>query len=500
MMTKNSQLTKALLQHAQNQPERVALRGDSLRLTYAELDQAIVQWAQHLIERDARVVLLDMDNDPLWVVAHLALARAGLTCVPVPGFFSEAQRAHIKGITSADHVFTLAAAPEKETNILKLERLHSPNAEIAGQLITFTSGSTGDPKGAVLSYEQLESVAVSLVRALADLDIQKHLSLLPLSTLLENLAGIYAPLIKGIEVVIPSGEITGMQGSSGLDAMQLAACLNQERPDSVILVPQLLTALVTLSEFGLLNDQRLKMVAVGGGKVAQSLLERAVGLGIPVFEGYGLTECASVVAMNLPNAARLGSVGKPLAHAKIKIIEGEICVAESMMSGYLVDKAMARDALVAALPEENIALHDGVPFWKTGDLGDFDQEGFLYVFGRKRNVFITSYGRNVNPEWPEALLTEHPEIAQAVVYGEALEQVHADLWVRTGFSRESAEARLVAVNSVLPDYAQLGCVNWYDESFPAEYLSPAGKVRREQYLKGLGSQRTRATFEMEKRA
>ncbi|MBT7667660.1 MAG: AMP-binding protein, partial [Rhodospirillaceae bacterium] len=117
-------------------------------------------------------------------------------------------------------------------------------------------------------------------------------------------------------------------------------------------------------------------------------------------EGYGLSECCSVVAINVPGADRLGSVGKPINGLDVKIAsDGEIMVyGGAVMQGYLGGKVA-----VAAQT------------WSTGDLGHIDDDGYLYIHGRKDNLIVTANGRNVSPEWPETMLAADPRIGRAIV-------------------------------------------------------------------------------------
>ena len=129
-------------------------------------------------------------------------------------------------------------------------------------------------------------------------------------------------------------------------------------------------------------------------------------LGIPLFEGYGLSECCSVVALNRPGATRAGSVGQPLEGLRVQIEDGEIVVeGPSLMDGYLHEDSLP-------------------PFrWRTGDLGCLDKDGFLTVYGRRDNLIITPSGRNINPEWVETTLLDEANIAACVVgpIGEPME-------------------------------------------------------------------------------
>jgi long-subunit acyl-CoA synthetase (AMP-forming) len=195
----------------------------------------------------------------------------------------------------------------------------------------------------------------------------------------------------------------GIHGASGVDVPRLLTCLASRQPHSLILVPQLLLLLVSAAEQQAFDPRPLRFAAVGGARVSEALLQRAQRAGVPVYEGYGLSECASVVCLNRPSARRHGSVGQPLPHVQVRLADdGEVLVKGSTLLGYLGEASHSAE------------------WWPSGDLGEFDAEGFLYLKGRKKHQFVTSFGRNVNPEWVEAELTQRGLIAQAFVWGEAM--------------------------------------------------------------------------------
>jgi long-subunit acyl-CoA synthetase (AMP-forming) len=321
--------------------------------------------------------------------------------------------------------------------------------------ITFTSGTTGTPKGVPLRTAQQWAVARAVARATAALGLRRHLCLLPLAVLLENIGGVYAPQAAGMEFCVPPLAEAGLRGSSSFDASACLAALGRWQADSVILLPQMLAALCAALERGAPAPRELKFAAVGGAKVSVALLARARELGLPVYEGYGLSECASVVALNLPGADRPGSVGRPLPHVQVRIQENEIVVDEI----------------------------------RTGDLGHLDAEGFLHVDGRRKHVLITSFGRNVSPEWPEAELLAGRAIAQAAVFGEARAQLSALIVPAPGASHEGVEAQVRGANGRLPDYARIGAWLRADEPFTPQngFATANGRARRDALWQAYGS-------------
>lgn len=410
----------------------------------------VAAWRDAFRFRDARIVGVLADNSPQWLACDLGIRAAGAVAVPLPPFFSDGQLRHVLDAGGVDLV--AASPPDRILDLdigfrvdggmgdLSLLR-RPPAADIAipagSAKITFTSGSTGEPKGVCLDDSACMRLAATLCELLHPLGIERHLSVLPYATLLENVAGAYAGLMAGAAVMAPSLAELGFGGDAGFDPERFLRCLHEYRPDSLILLPELLKGLVVMREFGARLPASLKFVAVGGGKVGAGLIERARAVGIPAFEGYGLSECASVVSLNLPDAQRPGSVGRPLPHVRVRLADdGEILVAGSVMRGYLG----------AGLPAQEVA---------TGDIGEFDRDGFLYVRGRKKHQFVTSFGRNVNPEWPESLLLQSPVLRQAAVFGEGLPGNVAVLVPTPGMPDAAVAQAVRQTNSELPGYARI---------------------------------------------
>jgi len=431
----------------------IALEDDSLAWSREELEAAVAALAARLRERQVRVLATLMDNGPAWVVADLAALHAGVAHVPLPGFFTPEQVRHALQAAGVDTLLAsapLAAlwpqAPRRDVELAGqacalLALPHDPVPLPAGtRKITFTSGTTAAPKGVCLREEGLRSSAQALVQALEPLDIRRHLCALPLAVLLENVAGVLAPLARGATVVVPPLAQVGLTGSSGFDPQGLHAAVRRHQPHSLILLPQMLRAWTAwLQASGQRAPACLRMVAVGGAAVGRKLVEAARACGIPAYEGYGLSEGGSVQTLNLPDADGPGSVGRPLPHARVRIAgDGEIEISGTLMAGYLGDPAP-------------------VPaWWPTGDLGSIDADGFLHVAGRKKDVLITGFGRNVSPEWVEATLRGEAAIGQAVVFGEGQPALRAVLWPTSAAVPDALLAAAVqAANETLPDYARI---------------------------------------------
>ena len=430
---------------------QVILSGTGKTRTAAALRLDIEQLAQRLRQLGCKVLALLADNSATWVTADLAALKAGVVQLPLPGFFSDAQICHALQSTAADVMLTdqaerICGLALGFHEIGQWDGLTLLGRDIAAvelpagtAKISFTSGSTGHPKGVCLSAEGLLDTAQAVCVALEGLPINWHLSVLPLALLLENVAGVYAPLLRGAEIVLLRLAELGWRGISGFDPLQLLRQVEAVQPDSLILVPELLKAWTqALQACSQRAPSCLQFVAVGGARCDPGLISSARAAGLPVYEGYGLTECGSVVSLNRPGEDWPGSVGHPLRHVRIRVDdEAEIHIESRAFLGYLAGEAASRE-------------------FSTGDLGHRDANGYLHLSGRRGNLIITAYGRNIAPEWVEAALLAQPEIAQAVVFGEARSGLTAILVASHGAVSSKLANAVVRANATLPDYAKVG--------------------------------------------
>ena len=472
-------LLDAITKWANTTPDHVAFfgvnaEGKTVQLTYSELANKIEQVAAELIAQNIKALALRAENSLSWAIIDLAAMAADIVVVPIPTFFSEAQLEHTLNQSGVDALIgdwhelslsnqiTFGKIQKESITIADLPLLRRNSQSRASYLegtgkITFTSGSTGQPKGVCLSNDHLCLVASSLAHTVDSL-AHLHLVLLPLSTLLENITGIYVPLLLGVTSYILPGQRTGLIGSSQFDANLFAKALADIKPESLVLTPALLLALIQIVKQQPSLAESLKFVAVGGARVSSQLINAAHTHNIPAFEGYGLSECGSVVCLNTPSAFKPGTCGKPLPHTHIRIAEdGELLVKGNIALGYLNEP----------FTQEWLA---------TGDLAQIDEHGYVTLSGRKKNLIVTAYGRNVSPEWIESEALAFLPHAPLIITGDGQ---HALCAVVT--SKDEVEAKISALNSTLPDYAQIrilfvlekprALTSWYTDN---------GKLKRDE--------------------
>ena len=398
------QLFDSMKRHASEAGGSIAVSDQHGQLSRRELLATVTGLAADL-ESQPRTVGIYAPNGLAWVIAQLACALAGKIVVPLPAFFSSAQLGHVvrdasvELILASEQTTALALQSGVPTHVIDIHRVGAGLPDVIdgfGQII-YTSGSTGQPKGVRLESGQIAWSAAALGSATGAAATDSYLSVLPLPLLLETICSIFIPTLLGAYVHFDTGlaEQVGRGDPTGI-----AKAFETHRPTMSVLVPQLLKHWAAeLQAVSQTAPSSLRFVAVGGAPVPKQVANTAWSLGIPVHEGYGLSECCSVVAVNRPKQRRPGTVGQPLSGLSVSIDNGEIVVdGPSITDGYLGQE-----------PAQGA--------WRTGDLGEIDRDGFITVQGRKDSLLVTSFGRNVSPEWIETMLLADPRIAFCTVAG-----------------------------------------------------------------------------------
>jgi len=472
-------MRNVLLALERNRPTsaaRIVASDDESGLTQSQLVARVLAQAA-MLSNAPPVVGIVGENGTDWMVGLLGAALAGKTIVPIPTFFAAEQIGHILIDSQVGLLLSTRAASsavEKfgcPMQVITQESGHiaRPDSTTGGELIIYTSGSTGRPKGVRLGADQLDWQAATLADVTGATKDDLYLSILPLPLLLETICAILVPTLVGGATHFA----TKLTNSFATGAMAgIADAFETHRPTSTVLVPQVLGAWVgELRASSRSAPASLRFVAVGGAPVPEPLSAASWKLGIPVHEGYGLSECCSVVAVNTPGARKAGTVGRPLPGLNVNIEDGEIVVdGPSVMSNYL----------------------GGCPVfshWRTGDLGLIDAEGYLSIHGRKDNLIVTALGRNISPEWIETMILGDPRVGLCCVIGHGEAHLTAVLAPsRTGsnwFVKASSDdilAMISAACSAAPAYAipKAFIVADMTDLKYLELLTPNGRFRRSE--------------------
>ena len=362
--------------------------------------------------------------------------------------------------------------------------------------IVFTSGTTGKGKGVMLSQA---NIGLDMTLGMYNFDItRKTLHVLPPHHTFGSTVNYVGHLSQGCEVYISSG------------IKHVSEEIKQQQPTHLILVPAflevmnrkiwatarkdgkegLLKAMMkvsdllrkvgidvrrklfssVLSAFG----GRLELVICGGAKLDEEIINTFDSLGITILNGYGITECAPLISANRNRYRKPGSVGTPILACRVKIDnpdengEGEICVkGPNVMLGYYNN------------PEATAEVFDKDGFFHTGDYGKLDEEGWIYITGRKKNLIILSNGKNVYPEEIEADLQKVEGVNEVVVYaGESRVQKDkitivaeifpdAELLADKGITdaQEYFENQVKILNAKMPPYKAVKRVKLRNEEF-----------------------------------
>lgn len=515
----SSNLGQLVLNAAERHRDHVAFqvrRGfRTQRLTFAEtaaFSRRVAWWLGSKGLQPGDRVAVWSPNMPEYALLYFGAWLAGLVVVPIDvrtqpevrdRYAADAgvQLAFQSGLMETRFAPRLAETVELESlldRVAEPPRGWTPPDVSRDQLaeIAYTSGTTGVPKGVMLTHGNLLAEVAALTVAFPLKPTYRALSLLPLSHVYEQVVDLLLAFSAGVSMTY----LARTNPATILHALQ------DERITCLVLVPEVLRMMLAAierrasQEVGANRWRRAQSLAAHLPFPARRLLfrrvHRALGghlvfigcasapldaklasawerLGIRVFEAYGLTEVAAGAAINSWHAHRLGSVGRPLPSVEVRIAEGgEILVkGPTVTPGYFDRPDLTAKAIV-----------DG--WFHTGDVGFLDSDGFLHVSGREAFRIVLPDGRKVYPEDVERVLDEHPLVRESCVVGlagKAGESVHAVLLTdapeRAGEVIRDANRRLGAHQQIT------GCTVWPEANFPR---TPILKVDRGQVAERVG--------------
>ncbi|HAL46453.1 MAG TPA: hypothetical protein DCP37_01740 [Dehalococcoidia bacterium] len=448
-------------------------------------------------------VLIWGPNSPQWVLAFFGCVRAGVIAVPLDMRSAEDFVRTVAAKTDPKAAFISRVTPrgdiefgvpELSLDDLEVLCIDQPPPEPVEfdetdlVEIMFTSGTTGDPKGVMLTHRNLASNVVSASQFVSGKPSDRLLSILPLSHMFEQMGGLLLPLQAGANITYA----TSYQPSV------LFKTMKERKVTLMLLVPQILDLFMKgiereVSRQGKEGFWRLAMtvaarvpmpvrrrifrkvhgqlggaldlIIAGGAPLSPELGAKWEALGVTVLQGYGATEASPGITFHTLENPRYDSGGRPLPGVDVKIADdGEVLVrGPNITPGYWEAPDRTAEAFV-----------DG--WYRTGDQGSFDEDGYLHLSGRKKDMIVLSSGQNVYPEDVEATLNKHAEVVDAVVVGlprESDVEVHAVLILEDPLQAQQIVAR---VNDQLASHQRIrGHTVWAGEDFPRTHTMKVKK-------------------------
>ena len=369
--------------------------------------------------------------------------------------------------------------------------------------LLFTSGTTGMSKGVMLSHKNISANVYNMSKYVRIREPGGGLSVLPMHHTYELTCHVFTGLYQGMFIAICEGlryiqqnlkesRATVMLGvpavfetmhkrvwkqaeASGL-AGRMRKMMAVARRTRLFNNQDVMRRIFSAIHMSLGNN--IELFISGGAAINPQVIRDYEALGLPMIQGYGMTENAPIIAVNRDNYSKADSVGKPMPGTEVKILNkdengvGEIiCKGPSVMLGYYNDPEATAEV-----------IRDGWLF--TGDYGRFDEEGFLYICGRKKNVIIAKNGKNIFPEEIEYLLLEDPFIEEVVVYG-VLDRKNDDIVVKAEIfpNIENIKEALGDIDEAGLSEAIKHAIEQVNDKMPAYKRIKRFKLRSEEFEK-----------------
>lgn len=494
--------------------------------TYKELRDDVYGFASYLISKKYKgchIAILGGTSYE-WVVSFLAVVLSGNVVIPIDKMLQKKEMMFLFKEGDVDFIiydseFEEVAKEAKESirkvkgitclstrsfeGLLRSEEVAMPEPNPKNMVeILFTSGTTGTSKGVMISEENIinnindiyrmdyasnipgEKVVLSVLPihhtfelTVDNLGILAYGATICINDKLENIVtnmNLFKPTV--ILIVPAIAEVFYKKVQEGLSDYKTKKKFKRGK--------RIVKALDTfgmdarrniyksmLNKFG----GNLTNIVVGGAALRPEICECFAQFGINMYQGYGLTECAPLVAANCPSADRVGSVGLPVKYMEVKIDNGEIAVkGPGVMIGYYKN------------PEAtNEVIRDG--WFYTGDLGYIDEDGYLFITGRSKNIIILDNGKNIYPEELEEKFATIDGVKDVFVYGDKGRLCTLILPECPGDKdkKKAIESAVKKINETLPTYKKITCINFTSREFPK---TTTLKIKRHELMEMVKNQ------------
>jgi long-chain acyl-CoA synthetase len=486
-------LFEKLFANAKLEPDHLAVIDDNGRYTYQQVAAMAGALGMYLsLKTEKPRVGLLLPPGLGFVVSFYGTLLAGKAVVPINYLLGDKEIGHIIKDSDIDTVLTvpffIPRLKDMPLQIIDLTQLPKKPQEIEPTfpnpspddvaVLLYTSGTSGLPKGVLLTFGNLQSDVDAAIEYASLQHKHTFLGIIPLFHTFGLTAMLIAPIQLGSTVIY----IARFSPVATLNA------LREHKASIIFGTPSMIGAIARLKNATPEDFSHIYAIITGGEPLPQTLREAfKQRFDIMLLEGYGLTETSPVVSLNTPQKSRIGSVGGlvPGAEAKIADDNGNALpvgqIGEVWLKGPMIMKGYHN------LPEETAAVLTPDGYFKTGDLGKVDSDGFLYITGRKKDMIIVA-GEKAYPREIEDVLLKHPSVLEAAVVGKKDpgrgEAVVAFIIPKEGQTVQSDELRAFARDQGLAQW-KVPKEIFVVEDFPR---SPTGKVLKRELAQKVNTQ------------
>lgn len=514
-----------------NPSEKIAIIAGEREISFNEMLQHVSHFAQLCPQGKETKTLIFSENCEGWIYALYGVWAAEGVVVPVDASSTMADLAYIMADCTPQAIWTthdraelVAAAIAKagaEVKVLFIDDLQHDNVsdlpiadttremgDIA--LICYTSGTTGDPKGVMLSFGNITAMANAVWKEVPIFHEEaRALVLLPLHHVLPLVGTAFIPMIVGCGVAI----------SQSLAAADIMGTLQRGKIRIMVGVPRLWQTLfrgikgkidasfATRALYSLCEKVQSRWLSrliftsvhkkmgghleycISGGAALDA--DTALGLktlGIAVLEGYGMTETSPIISFTRPDDIRPGCVGLPMPSVEVKLVDGELCArGKNVMQGYY------------NRPEETAAVIDSEGFVHTGDLATIDEAGRITITGRKKEIIVLSNGKNVNPVEIEEKIEHYDKIVKEAAVTEDHDLLKAIIVPQSEWAKDKTDSEieehlkrevLEPYNQTVVPYKKVMSLLVYHGELPRTRLEKLQRFKLRDILKGSAENET----------
>ena len=533
-------------------PDKIALQmkrdGEWVRYSYSQLYEVSRQVAFTLWERGYRKgdrAILFAENQPEWGIAYLAAVQIGVIVVPidpqtaVKEVFALAKYTEAKAILTSEVCAARLQSPhiQSNTDSASLECLNInhfcqpfegeqaetpvpagselpavpdnfPDVDINPDTVAsiiFTMGTTVDARGAMISHRGFIANVVAVSKALPPEDTDRFLSVLPLYHALGFSCNFLMSIYAGTTITY----------TNSLRPTSILAIMRETKTTVLIGVPRLFQLLYdTIKRYVVESPEameapldpevvqeiqtalggHIRVLVSGGAALPDEVYDRFMEFGLTIYQGYGMTEASPVLSVNPHHKSKRGTVGPEVQGVQLQIINpdengiGEIVASSpSLMQGYYRNQAMTEQV-----------IRDGLLY--TGDLGYFDEDGYLYLTGRSKDVIVSGAGKNIYPAELETLYRHSPLISEICIVGMStdnlFEAAHAIIVPARNENQDKVEIETAIHQHIqeraqdLPTYQHLQTVHFWDTELPKISDAVIDRQRVKEILQEQLSQQT----------